>query len=75
MNMEEWVVGVLSAYGLAGVVIAGLVLTVRKLYNRNLDLTDTLIQIGNQSVASNAAMTASLDKLAMSLRYQKLSSE
>lgn len=73
--MEEWVVGVLSAYGLAGVVIAGLVLTVRKLYNRNLDLTDTLIQIGNQSVASNAAMTASLDKLAMSLRYQKLSSE
>lgn len=49
--------------GMAGMVIVGLALAVYKLYNRNLELTETLIESGQANVKTNEQVAASLNRL------------
>lgn len=77
--MEAWIIDVLQAYGLAGLVIAGLVFDRTRLYNRNEQLNDklhdTATRMANEQTAANVATATALERLSLTLRYQKLSSE
>lgn len=49
--------------GLPGVIILVLAFAVWKLYNRNQELHDTLYEVGKDSVKSNEATAAALNRL------------
>lgn len=49
--------------GLSGMVIVGLGFAVYKLYYRNLELTETLIESGQANVKTNEQVAASLNRL------------
>lgn len=60
----EQVITVLLSQGLtSGVVIAILVFAVWKLYQRNQELHRTLYEVGRESIKSNEAVTAALNRL------------
>lgn len=65
--MTEEVIDKLLAFfvdqGLSGMVIVGLAAAVYKLYNRNLELTETLIESGQANVKTNEQVAASLNRL------------
>lgn len=48
---------------MAGSVIVGLSFAVYKLYSRNQELTETLIESGQASVKANEQMTSALNRL------------
>lgn len=54
MAEASWIVEILKLYGLAGVVIAVQSYAIRKLYNRNQELNDTVAQLGRDSVKANS---------------------
>ena len=53
----------LLGLGLPGVIIIALGFAVYKLYNRNQELHSTLYEIGRESVKSNEATAAALNRL------------
>lgn len=64
----EQIFAILLAKGIDGVIIVCLGYAVWKLYNRVQELTDTLIELGKESVRSNEAMTNALNTLDRSVR-------
>ena len=64
----EQIFAILLAKGIDGVIIVSLGYAVFRLYNRNQELTDTLIELGKESVRSNEAMTNALNTLDRSVR-------
>lgn len=61
---ESWIIDVLKAYGLAGLVIFVLTWFVVKLYLRNQELHDTLNEMGREAVRTNEQVTSALSKMA-----------
>lgn len=62
--MEDFYIEILKTYGLAGAVILALGYSCVKLYNRNQELTDTLIDVGKEAVAANLSVTQALNTMA-----------
>lgn len=62
--MEDFFVDILKTYGLAGAVIAAQGYAIIKLYNRNQELHDTLLEIGRESVKANESVTNALSSMA-----------
>jgi hypothetical protein len=54
----------LAQLGLAGVVIFSLGFAVLKLYNRTIELQDTLADLGKESVKANEQITNALNQMA-----------
>lgn len=68
-NAIEKVLEFFLSQGLSGMVIVGLGFAVYKLYNRNLELTETLIEGGQANVKTNEQVAASLNRLSDLLLY------
>lgn len=73
--MEEFVTYVLDKGVTQAVVIVVLGFAVYKLYNRNQELHTTLFDIGRESVKSNEATAASINRLTDVLRMRGKVSE
>jgi len=71
----EQIVTILLAQGLNGVIIVTLGFAVYKLYNRNQELHETLRELGQETVKSNEAMTAALNRLTDSVRFRGITTE
>lgn len=54
----------LAQLGLAGTVIFALGYAVVKLYNRNIELQNSLAELGNESVKTNERLTSTLNQMA-----------
>lgn len=54
----------LAQLGLAGTVIFALGYAVLKLYNRNIELQDSLADLGKESVKANEQLTSALNQMA-----------
>ncbi|SDP92601.1 hypothetical protein SAMN05428967_4485 [Phyllobacterium sp. YR620] len=57
------VVNLLIGLGLPGVIIIALGFAVYRLYNRNQELLDTMVETGRETVKAQEAATASINRL------------
>lgn len=73
--MDDFIAYVLSNGVTQVVVIVALAFAVYKLYNRNQELHTTLYDIGRESVKSNEATAASINRLTDVLRMRGRISE
>ena len=62
-GVTESISNILLGLGLPGVIIIVLGFAVWKLYNRNQELHSTLYEVGKESVKTNEATAAALDRL------------
>lgn len=62
-DVVDQIIAFFVAQGLSGMVIVGLAYAVYTLYNRNLELTETLIESGQANVKTNEQVAASLNRL------------
>lgn len=62
-GVTESISNILLGLGLPGVIIIVLGFAVYKLYNRNQELHSTLYEVGKESVKTNEATAAALNRL------------
>lgn len=62
-DISSYVIGVLSAYGLAGLVIAAMGLVIRVLWKDNVFLRNTLFDTGTKAIEANSAMAQAMQAL------------
>ncbi len=65
------VIETLLGQGASGLMVIGLSYIAIRLYDRNQKLTDTLIEIGKESVRANEAATAALNRMSDLLRGRR----
>lgn len=63
-SLTDFIIEVLKAYGLAGLVILALGWFCIKLYNRNQELNDSLNDLGKEAVQANLSVTNALNTMA-----------
>ena len=62
-SISAYVISVLQAYGLAGLVMGVMAYVIRALWKDNVTLRDTLIETGNRAIEANSAMTNAMAQL------------
>lgn len=62
-DISGYVIGVLSSYGLAGLVMGAMGWIIRALWKDNIFLRNTLFETGNKAIEANSAMAQAVAQL------------
>jgi hypothetical protein len=62
-TIATYVIGVLQAYGLAGLVMGAMGWIIRALWKDNIFLRNTLFETGNKAIEANSAMAQAVAQL------------